>query len=182
MPDSDDPYGDPYNDDANPDDANNPDPAGQANESYDLSEPVPQADQYAAPAPPPMPGGLGQSLRCQNCQADLSGSTLGANCPQCGAPIVAGQFQGGGSSGKAVTSLVLGIISIPMCFCCGIVGVILGPLAIFFGTQAKKDIAQGIAPPNSAGMAQAGLICGIVGTSLGGIALIMNIISLVLQP
>lgn len=179
MPDPNDPYGDPFNDNAPPEDDNTTD-------GYDLSEPVddapPQADPSQPPPPPPVYGPPSGGLRCQNCHADLAGATLGGHCPQCGAPIVATGYQSGQSSGKAVASLVLGIISIPMCLCCGLIGVILGPLAIFFGHQAKQDIAAGTASPGSAGMANAGVICGIIGTVLAGLSLILNIVSLVMNP
>lgn len=65
--------------------------------------------------------------------------------------------------GMAVTSMVLGIVSIPMLFCCYI-GVITGIAAIVFGAigtnQAKKGEARG------QGMAMAGLICGAVAVVL----------------
>lgn len=173
MPDPDDPYGDPYGE-------NEPQPGGDgdapANDPapYDLNEPA-----EAAPYPPPsapMYGPPPGEMRCQSCQADLAGATLGGHCPQCGAPIVAADYQTGQTSGKAVASLVLGILSIPTCLCCGLLGLILGPLAIVFGKQAQNDIARGIASPGSAGMANAGLICGIVGTALGGVSLVLGIL------
>ncbi|XAL98789.1 hypothetical protein OT109_14515 [Phycisphaeraceae bacterium D3-23] len=179
MPDPNDPYGDPFND-------NDPHQNDDASDGYDLSEPVndvpPPPPPFQPPPAPMMHGTQPGNVRCQSCQADLTGATLGGHCPHCGAPIVAFGGQAGQSSGKAVTSLVLGIISIPMCLCCGLFGVIMGPLAIYFGNQAKQDIAAGTASPGSAGMAKAGLICGIVGTVLGGLSLIANIASIFMNP
>lgn len=61
----------------------------------------------------------------------------------------------------AVASLVLGIVSIVLSFFAGIniVGGIVGIVGIVLGVYGKKD-------PSKVGMAKAGLICSIVGTSL----------------
>lgn len=65
-----------------------------------------------------------------------------------------------GMSGKAVASLVLGILSIVLCY----VGFIPGAIAIVLGVTAKRDIdREGF---EGRGLAIAGLICGIVGTSI----------------
>ena len=178
MSDPNGPFDDPYND-------NEPQPGGENNapadgpDPYDLDEPV-EGAPLQPPPPPAMQGPPSGTMRCQNCQQDLSGATLGGHCPQCGAPIVAAGYQTGQSSGKAVASLVLGIISIPTCLCCGLLGVILGPLAIMFAKQAQRDIANGTVSPGSGGMASAGFICGIIGTALGGISLVLGILGQVL--
>ncbi len=91
-------------------------------------------------------------------------------------PMPAGQQQ---SSGAAVASLVLGIISIPTCFCYGLPAVICGPLAIFFSGKAVENIATGVAPASSAGLAKAGKICGIIGTILGVVYIIYVVIMLI---
>ncbi len=61
----------------------------------------------------------------------------------------------------AITSMVLGILSIFIPF----VGIVLGIIAIILGRKAMKEI-----PPNSSGsakgMALTGLICGIVGLAI----------------
>ena len=64
--------------------------------------------------------------------------------------------------GYAITALVLGILAIVGCFCYGLPGLVFGVPAIVFGRLAQKDDNQG-----GDGLALAGLICGIVGTSLG---------------
>lgn len=69
--------------------------------------------------------------------------------------------------GKAIASLVLGIVS-----CVGsvaylpgwIIGIVCGILAIIFGAQTKKGKQRGIAI--------AGFVLGIVGTSLCGITIV----------
>lgn len=176
MPDPEDPYGDPYreHDAERGDGDHDPQHQPEAPDLDDLSEPV-QNDPFAAPQPPAY-GPAHTAMRCQNCQADLAGATLGGHCPRCGTPIVSSGYPAGQSSGKAVASLVLGIISIPVCLCCGLLGVILGPLAIMFGKQAKNDIAAGTASPNSAGMASAGIICGTIGTVLGTVSLLLGVL------
>lgn len=164
--------GDPPTNDANAEDGPNP---------YDLAEPVGHDDPTAPPPPAPiLQAPEANILRCQQCQQDLTGATLGGNCPNCGAPIVANGFPSQLGSGKATTALVLGICSIPMCMCCGLIGIILGPLAIYFGKEAQKDIHAGVAAPTSEGMAKAGVTCGIIGTSLNCVALLINCVTNVL--
>lgn len=68
---------------------------------------------------------------------------------------------------KAVTALVLGIISCvcSVCYIVGwIIGLVCGILAIIFGVKARKQ--------TPGGMATAGFVLGIVGTSLCGVTLL----------
>ncbi|MGH9379408.1 MAG: DUF4190 domain-containing protein [Thermoanaerobaculia bacterium] len=65
----------------------------------------------------------------------------------------------GGGSGKAVTTLVLGILSI---VCCGL----LGPVAWVMGNGELKAIAAGTSPSSNETMAKIGKILGIIGTVL----------------
>lgn len=67
------------------------------------------------------------------------------------------------SSGKAIASLVLGILSIALIY----FGLILGPLAIGFWASARKDLEE--MPPRfkGKGMNTAGLVTGIIGTIIG---------------
>lgn len=67
---------------------------------------------------------------------------------------------GQGASGRAITSLVLGILGLPIC--CPLVA----PIAWFLGAAELKDIAGGAAPAAGEGVAKAGKILGIVGTAL----------------
>jgi len=68
---------------------------------------------------------------------------------------------------NSTTSLVLGILSIPTCICYGVIGLILGILAIILGRNAEKlhkkepDLYTGV------GNAKAGVITGIIGVVLG---------------
>lgn len=83
-------------------------------------------------------------------------------------------------SGMATASMVLGIVGLVSLACAwlvfGVPALILGILAIVFGSQAKKEIA---AQPGleGEGQAKAGFIMGIITTSLAGITLVILIIA-----
>jgi hypothetical protein len=77
--------------------------------------------------------------------------------------------------------LVLGILSIVFCFCYGIVGIILGIIAIVL---ASKGAALYKANPNAYSLAsynnlKAGKICGIIGLILSCIYIVFIIIYIV---
>lgn len=72
-------------------------------------------------------------------------------------PPTGGTTRGG--SGKAITALVLGILSI---ICCGL----LGPVAWILGGNELKAIAAGTAPASNETLAKVGKILGIIGTVL----------------
>lgn len=76
---------------------------------------------------------------------------------------------------QAVTVLVLGILSIVLCQ-------ILGPFAWRMGNQELTAIAEGRRSPEGQGMAQAGKVCGIVGTVLLGVVALVLLLLLVLIP
>lgn len=71
--------------------------------------------------------------------------------------------------GMAVTSMVLGIVSIPMLYCC--VGVILGIMAMIFGFIAINQVNRGEA--RGKGMALAGII-------LGAVAILLTLLMILL--
>ena len=73
---------------------------------------------------------------------------------------------------QAATALVLGILSIVLCQ-------LLGPVAWKLGSDEIRAITESRRPPEGLGLAQAGRICGIVGTCLLGLALLFVIFSLV---
>jgi hypothetical protein len=70
------------------------------------------------------------------------------------------------TSGFAVAALVLGIASIVTCLCYGVPSLICGILALVFHSNAMRDIYSGSVAPESASMARAGRICGIIGLVL----------------
>lgn len=71
------------------------------------------------------------------------------------------------TNNKAIAALVLGIISCvcSVCYIIGwFIGLVCGILAIIFGVKARKQ--------TKSGMAIAGFVLGIVGTSLCGVTLL----------
>ncbi|MEJ5255170.1 MAG: DUF4190 domain-containing protein [Acidimicrobiales bacterium] len=65
----------------------------------------------------------------------------------------------------AVSSLVLGILGL-LCGLAGCLGIVFGPLAIAFGIIARRRIGESAGMLDGAGLATAGLVCGIIGTVL----------------
>jgi len=130
-----------------------------------------RVDQPPAPAEStnqPVNGPITQtSVFCIQCGYNLSGVAIGASCPECGRTVAPSfHSQTLPTSGKAIASLVLGISSIVSCMFYGVPTLVCGPLAIIFARQAKGQVERGEASDASAGMATAGLICGIVGLGL----------------
>jgi len=74
---------------------------------------------------------------------------------------------------QAVTALVLGILSIVLCQ-------VLGPFAWKIGHEELKAITEGRRPVTNQGLAQAGKVCGIVGTCLLGVVVLFFVLWLVL--
>jgi Domain of unknown function (DUF4190) len=72
------------------------------------------------------------------------------------------------TSGKAIASLVLGIVSLFL------FGVIAGVLAIVFGVQARKE-TQRDPTVGGRGLATAGMILGIIGVVLWAIIILILI-------
>lgn len=77
--------------------------------------------------------------------------------------------------------LVLGILSIVLCFCYGLVGIILGIIALIL---ASKGTALYNANPNAYSLSsynnlKAGKICGIIGLILSSLYIIIIVIYLV---
>lgn len=108
-------------------------------------------------------------IRCPQCGYNLTGTTIGANCPECGSVVGAGVFGAINkpTSGKAVASMVLGIVSIIGCCMWGLPGVICGGLALIFARGVREQVNAGEVHPSSGSMASAGAICGAIGLVLG---------------
>jgi hypothetical protein len=83
---------------------------------------------------------------------------------------------------NATTALVLGIVSIPTCCCGGVVGLVCGILAIVFGSKAMKLYKGNPDRYNisSYNNANAGKICGVIGTVFSSLYLIYFIIYLII--
>ena len=82
----------------------------------------------------------------------------------------------GGSIGLAVTSMILGIISL-LCFCAWYISIPLAIIAIVLGVIAKNQADRGQA--GGRGMAVAGLVLGSIGVLL---AIIMVVIYFTAGP
>jgi|Deesub1362A_J573_1020465.scaffolds.fasta_scaffold16261_2 uncharacterized membrane protein len=70
-------------------------------------------------------------------------------------------------SGKAIASLVLGIVGVWWCIT-GVVGVVCGVLAVIFSVKAREEIKE--KHLKGEGMSIAGLVCGIIGI-VGGVVM-----------
>jgi hypothetical protein len=74
---------------------------------------------------------------------------------------------------QSVTVLVLGILSIVVCQ-------VLGPFAWRMGSTELRAISEGRRNPENVGLAQAGRICGIIGTCILGLVVVFFLVLLVL--
>ena len=73
---------------------------------------------------------------------------------------------------RGTVILVLGILSIVVCFICGIVAWVMG-------NNDMRAINAGTMDPSGRGLTNAGRILGIVGTVLGGIGLLVALVWMV---
>lgn len=79
---------------------------------------------------------------------------------------------------NATASLILGILSIPTCFCYGLLGLILGIIAVVLGKKAKKVYAENPEMYTGIGNAKAGYITGIIGIVLGVLYIVMVVVAI----
>jgi hypothetical protein len=114
-------------------------------------------------------------ITCTTCGYSLRGLTVESRCPECGAPIAESLRKPGPTqtSGKAIASMVLGILSVAGCFAYGIPGPLLGLPAVILGFMAKSDVANGKDSPDSNGYALTGIICGFIGLIPGLIIMVL---------
>jgi prepilin-type processing-associated H-X9-DG protein len=103
-----------------------------------------------------------------------------ARCPECGRDLIVPKLGGFGAvdeltqfeppttttSGKAIASLVLGLLSFVLCIFTGLPAIILGCLGI-------NDVSRGKGRVKGQGMSIAGIILGALGCSLVPIALLL---------
>ena len=132
-------------------------PPPPGDQPYDPNQPQP------GQVPPPPPGGGGYTTPPQPGYGQQP-----AGYPPAGPP----QQSGSNANVLGITSLVLGIISIILSFCC--VGLILGPAAIVTGFLGMRKADEPGGQVGGRGIAMAGLICGAVGLI---ISLILTIIA-----
>lgn len=76
------------------------------------------------------------------------------------------------TNGKAITALVIGILSLVAPY----IGIILGIVAIIIGKQAMSEVRK--TREAGHGLALTGLICGIVSVAIYGIMVILLIIGI----
>ena len=78
---------------------------------------------------------------------------------------------------NATAVLVLGILSIVACWCFGLVGLIMGIIALVMASKSTKEYNEnyGHYSESSYKNMQAGKVCAIIGTCLSGIILIYYI-------
>ena len=83
---------------------------------------------------------------------------------------------------NATAVLVLGIISIVGCICYGIVGLVLGIIALVLASNGKKlfEANPGVYSPGSYGNMKAGKICAIIGVSLSAFYFLIMLVYLVI--
>jgi len=74
----------------------------------------------------------------------------------------------GGSDGRAIGSMVLGIVAAALC-CLPAVGPVCGIIAIVLFVRFNRDFQASGRTLGGRGMAIAGLVTGIVGTAIGAI-------------
>lgn len=122
-------------------------------------------------------------VTCTQCGYNLTGVTIGSSCPECG--LLVGQGTLAASqylpmSGKAIASLVMGILSIVTCSAYGILSVPCGIIAIYLSWGVKDQIVRQEVSPSSAGLAKAGKVCGIVGLCLGSTFILVILLFFVL--
>ncbi len=116
----------------------------------------------------PLPD-AGENINCLSCGYNIVGLRLGERCPECGTQVMQFASQTTQSSGKAITSMVLGIVSIVTCMAYGIIGLPCGIIAVVFAKKARLAIQAGTAPVSSQGMATAGRVCGWIGIVLSSL-------------
>ena len=80
------------------------------------------------------------------------------------------------TDGQATAALVVGILSLFGVFCYGVPSLILGPIAIFLGLNARNRIRAAQGTLGGSGFAKAGWIMGTVGLVLGAAILFFVVV------
>lgn len=100
------------------------------------------------------------AIQCPRCGA--INAITSNNCGPCGMPFTmegtTAPMGGGASNGLAVSSLVLGILSLP-----GSCLIVLGPLAVILGGVAMYQLSQ-TDEKSGRGIALAGIVLGLIGS------------------
>lgn len=99
--------------------------------------------------------------------------------PGYGPPVAAYQYVPPPTHGRGLASMILGIISLVLCFGYGL-GLLGSPVAWWLGAKALKEIDAAPGQYSGRGFAQTGQILGIVGTVLLGLLLLAVLVILVI--
>lgn len=94
------------------------------------------------------------------------------------APVGPGGLPVAPTCAKATTAMVLGICGLVFAFCCPLVGLVLGILAIVFGNQAKQQIAANPLWAADQGKAKGAVLMGWISIPL---AIVVGIVSVIIQ-
>ena len=139
-----------------------PDPFA-APQSSPPSDPFAPPPAYGSPAAPPTSG--------QPYDPYGVPPTSGQPYPYPPQPGIAGYGgppPGGKNNTLGLLSMIFGIVSLPLAFCCGFFGIALAIAALVLGFLGFKKVQEGQA--DNRGMALAGMICGGIGVLLGILA------------
>jgi len=104
--------------------------------------------------------------KCTYCGYELFGLQVSDCCPECGKPIWDSNVTPP-TSGLAIASLVIGIVSMMSCIIYGVPSIILGPLAIIFGEISIRQYKKGLRAGSTKGFSWAGRICGWISLTVG---------------
>jgi hypothetical protein len=115
--------------------------------------------------------------RCMNCGYELRGLTVESSCPECNHPVWDSASHIPTTSGFAITSLVLGIVSLVGCACYGLPSIPTGIVGVVFGELASRQVKRGTRGGPSKGIALAGRICSWIGLTAGLLVLGVLIVS-----
>lgn len=78
-----------------------------------------------------------------------------------------------GASGRAIASMVIGIVGIVFCLCFPALNIILGPVGLILAILEVKAIGRGETSDAGRGFAITGLVLGIINTIAGVVMLIL---------
>ena len=83
---------------------------------------------------------------------------------------------------NATVVLVLGILSLVMCWCYGLIGLILGIIAVVLSSKSKRlyEANPGLYTMGSFNNLKAGRICGIIGICLSALYMVFLVVYIVL--
>ncbi|MEM1354839.1 MAG: DUF4190 domain-containing protein [Planctomycetota bacterium] len=146
-------------------------------DAFESLEPIPESAPPLVPSAgspqTPQDGApiTATDVHCVVCGYNLTGVAIGGNCPECGTSVDVSLQSGprgaaGPPAGMAITSMVLGICSLPL-LCCCFVGPVLSIMGLIFGIIALKQLPDTPQAKGPRGMAIAGIICSSIGLLLG---------------